>query len=45
MMSDSGIFAQAEYLLEILHGQMGALPKKPAFRDWVRLDLLPGKAE
>lgn len=44
VMSDSGIFAQAEYLLEILHGQMGALPRKPAFRDWVRLDLLPGAA-
>ena len=42
VMSDSGIFAQADFLLEILHGQMRALPRKPAFRDWVRLDLLPG---
>ena len=45
VMSDSGIFAQAEYILEILHEQMGALPRKPAFRDWVRLDLLPGRAQ
>jgi hypothetical protein len=41
-MSDQGIFAQADYILEILVEQMRALPRKPAFRDWVRLDLLPG---
>lgn len=41
VMSDQGIFAQADYILEILVGQMGALPGKPAFRDWARLDLLP----
>lgn len=45
VMSDSGIFAQAEYILEILHGQMGALPRKPAFRDWVRMDLLPSTGQ
>lgn len=45
VMSDSGIFAQAEYILEILHEQMGAIPRKPAFRDWVRLDLLPDAAQ
>jgi ABC-type nitrate/sulfonate/bicarbonate transport system substrate-binding protein len=44
VMSDEGIFAQADYILEILHGQMGALPRKPAFRDWVRRDLLPVSA-
>jgi ABC-type nitrate/sulfonate/bicarbonate transport system substrate-binding protein len=41
VMSDRGIFAQAEFILEILHGQMKALPRKPEFRDWVRTDLLP----
>lgn len=41
VMSDSGIFAQADFILEILHEQMGALPRKPIFRDWVRMDLLP----
>jgi hypothetical protein len=40
-MSDAGIFAQADYILDILVDQMGALPRRPAFRDWVRLDLLP----
>jgi hypothetical protein len=40
-MSDSGIFAQADYILEILQEQMGVLPRRPPFRDWVRLDLLP----
>ncbi|MGD8589399.1 MAG: ABC transporter substrate-binding protein [Chromatiales bacterium] len=42
VMSDRGIFAQADYILDILVEQMHALPHKPAFRDWVRLDLLPG---
>jgi len=41
VMSDQGIFAQAEYIIDILHDQMGAIPEKPRFRDWVRLDLLP----
>jgi hypothetical protein len=41
-MRDDGIFAQADFILDILCDQMHALPRKPAFRDWVRLDLLPG---
>jgi len=41
VMAEGGIFAQAEYILEILHDQMKAIPERPAFRDWVRLDLLP----
>ena len=41
VMSDRGIFAQADYILEILVEQMRALPRKPVFRDWARLDLLP----
>jgi NitT/TauT family transport system substrate-binding protein len=44
VMSDEGIFAQADFIIEILHGQMGALPRRPPFREWVRLDLLPGSA-
>jgi ABC-type nitrate/sulfonate/bicarbonate transport system substrate-binding protein len=42
VMRDDGIFAQADFILDILCDQMHALPRKPAFRDWVRLDLLPG---
>ncbi|MEN8175713.1 MAG: ABC transporter substrate-binding protein [Pseudomonadota bacterium] len=45
VMSDTGIFAQAEFLIEILHEQMRAIPVKPAFRDWVRLDILPPVSE
>lgn len=41
VMSDQGIFAQADYILDILYGQMKAIPKKPDFRRWVKLDLLP----
>ncbi|MCG6942769.1 MAG: ABC transporter substrate-binding protein [Thiohalocapsa sp.] len=41
VMNDDGIFAQADFILDILHGQMHALPRKPDFRAWVRLDLLP----
>jgi len=41
VMSDAGIFAQADYILDILSDQMHALPGKPAFREWIRLDILP----
>ena len=41
VMSDRGIFAQADYILDILVNQMHALPQRPVFRDWVRTDLLP----
>jgi hypothetical protein len=41
-MSDRGIFAQAEQAAAILHDQMGAIPRKPAFREWVNLEALPG---
>ena len=40
VMNDQGIFAQAEYILDILHDQMHAIPVKPKFREWVNLDLL-----
>lgn len=45
VMSDSGIFAQADYILNILHDHMKVVPRKPAFRDWVKLDLLPSTAQ
>jgi ABC-type nitrate/sulfonate/bicarbonate transport system substrate-binding protein len=41
VMSDSGIFAQAEYILDILFDQMHAIPNKPEFRKWVNLEVLP----
>jgi ABC-type nitrate/sulfonate/bicarbonate transport system substrate-binding protein len=41
VMSDGGIFAQAEYILSILHEQMKAIPNKPDFRRWLKPELLP----
>ena len=41
VMSDTGIFAQAEYILDILYEQMHAIPNKPDFRQWVNLEVLP----
>ncbi len=43
VMSDEGIFGQADYIMRILHEDMTAIPKQPAFRDWVNLDILPFK--
>lgn len=45
VMSDQGLFGQADYVLEILRDQMGAIPRKPEFRRWVRLDLLPSSVQ
>jgi len=41
VMSERGIFAQAEAVLDILHDQMKAIPKKPDFRRWVNTEILP----
>ncbi len=41
VMSDKGIFAQADFILDILYEQMQAIPNKPDFRQWVNLDILP----
>ncbi len=41
VMSDSGIFGQAEYVSAILHEQIRAIPGRPAFREWVNLEILP----
>jgi ABC-type nitrate/sulfonate/bicarbonate transport system substrate-binding protein len=41
VMSDKGMFAQAELLTGILHDDMHAIPLRPDFRAWVKLDVLP----
>lgn len=43
IMSDDGIFSQAEHVVDILHDQTKAISKKPNFRDWVNLDVLPAR--
>jgi ABC-type nitrate/sulfonate/bicarbonate transport system substrate-binding protein len=43
VMSDAGIFGQADYVVRILHEDMKTIPEKPAFRDWVRMDILPSE--
>jgi len=44
-MADTGIFGQAEYVVRILNEDMGVIPKKPDFMQWVNLDILPEKSE
>lgn len=41
VMSNEGIFGQAEYIVRILHEDMKAIPRKPDFRKWVNLNILP----
>jgi ABC-type nitrate/sulfonate/bicarbonate transport system substrate-binding protein len=41
IMSESGIFGQAEYVVRILHEDMNTIPKKPDFMKWVNMDILP----
>jgi taurine transport system substrate-binding protein len=41
VMSEQGLFPQAELIIEILYQDMKAIPNKPAFREWVNLDVLP----
>lgn len=41
VMSEQGIYPQAELITDILYGQMKAIPVKPAFREWVNLNVLP----
>ncbi len=45
VMSDAGIFGQTEYVMDILHNDMKAIPEKPQFRDWVRPDIFPFRDE
>ncbi|MFQ5330230.1 MAG: ABC transporter substrate-binding protein [Thermodesulfobacteriota bacterium] len=41
VMSDTGIFGQAEYVIDILHDQIKAIPRRPDFREWVNMDIVP----
>jgi taurine transport system substrate-binding protein len=41
VMSDEGIFGQTDYILNILHEEMKAIPVKPKFRNWVPMHILP----
>jgi ABC-type nitrate/sulfonate/bicarbonate transport system substrate-binding protein len=41
IMSESGIFGQAEYVVRILREDMNKIPEKPDFLKWVNLDILP----
>lgn len=40
IMTDNGIFGQADYIIRILHEDMKVIPNKPDFRKWVNLDIL-----
>jgi ABC-type nitrate/sulfonate/bicarbonate transport system substrate-binding protein len=40
VMSETGIFGQAEYVIRILKDDMKVIPKKPDFMDWVNMDIL-----
>lgn len=41
VMTDKGIFGQAEYVVDILHDQIKAIPVRPEFRKWVNMDVMP----
>ncbi len=41
VMSNEGIFGQADYIIDILYTDIKSIPKKPDFRKWVNLDILP----
>ncbi len=41
VMSDTGIFGQAEYVIDILLDDIKAIPERPEFRKWVRMDIVP----
>jgi ABC-type nitrate/sulfonate/bicarbonate transport system substrate-binding protein len=44
VMTDTGIFGQADYVVRLLHEDIKTIPQKPEFRDWVNLDILPAQA-
>ncbi|MGR9074408.1 MAG: ABC transporter substrate-binding protein, partial [Gammaproteobacteria bacterium] len=44
VMSEDGLYAQAELINELLYGQIKAIPSKPDFREWVNLGVLPEEA-
>ena len=41
VMSKNGIFGQAEFVVRILFEEMGVIPIKPDFMQWVNMDILP----
>ena len=41
VMSDEGIFGQADFVVRILHEDMKTIPRVPAFREWVNMDIFP----
>ena len=41
VMSNTGIFGQADYVVRILAEEMGVIPIKPDFMQWVNMDILP----
>ena len=41
VMSDKDLFAQVDFVIDILYKDMKAIPVKPAFRHWVNLNVLP----
>ncbi len=45
VMSDEGILGQAEHIVDILHKDIRTIPERPAFREWVNIDILPFKKE
>ena len=42
IMSDAGMYGQADYVSKLLHEKMKKIPAVPDFRKWVRTDLIPG---
>ncbi len=41
VMSEEGIYPQAEVIVDILFHQIKAIPQKPDFREWVNLEVIP----
>jgi ABC-type nitrate/sulfonate/bicarbonate transport system substrate-binding protein len=41
VMSDTGLFGQADHVIQILHKEMMAIPLEPDFRNWVNFDIMP----
>ncbi len=42
IMSDAGLYGQADYVAKLMHEKMKKIPAVPDFRKWVRTDLIPG---
>jgi taurine transport system substrate-binding protein len=42
IMSDAGMYGQAEYVSRLMKEKMGKISAVPDFRKWVRTDLIPG---